>query len=170
MKRQLKPLKYYLFTFLLSAIIVAGYTLYMVLTGRAEISELTSLFFVPPVFTGIYWLGDFLLDKIARKKQKNDYEAEFVQEINKKMHESKAFILEDYRKLQQDQKFQGSLKIAYQIAKNGENEQWTLEKLEKRFRSQTLEARAMKFVIEHVREVRESLGKSQATSEKEGQL
>ena len=56
----------------------------MVLTNRAKISELTSLFFVPLVFTGIYWLGDFLLDKIARKKQKSITKFDFIQEINKK--------------------------------------------------------------------------------------
>jgi len=170
MKRQIKPFKYYLFIFLLSVLIVTGYTIYMVLTDRAEISELTSLFFVPLVFTGIYWLGDVLLDKIASKKKKVDYEAEFVHEINKKMHESKAFILEDYRKLQLDQKFQNSLKIAYQIAKNGETEQWTIEKLEKKFRPQTLEARAMTFVIEQVRSRRETLEKSQTNGEKDSQL
>ncbi|MDD4184090.1 MAG: hypothetical protein PHI01_01575 [Candidatus Izemoplasmatales bacterium] len=170
MKRQMKPIKYYLFIFLLSVIIVAGYTLYMVLTDKAEIAELTSLFFVPLVFTGIYWLGDFLLDKIANKKRKVDYEAEFVREINKKMHDSNAFILEDYRKLQQDQKFQTSLKIAYQIAKNGETEQWTIEKLEKKFRPQTLEARAMSYVIEHVRYVRKTSDNSLPESEKNEQL
>jgi hypothetical protein len=159
MKRQMKPFKYYLFIFILSVIIVGGYSLYMILTDKAEISELTSLFFVPIVFTGIYWLGDFLLDKIANKKRKVDYEADFLRQINLKMQDSKAFILEDYRRLQRDQKFQNALKIAYQIAKDGESEQWNIGKLEKKFRPQSLEARAMIYVVEQIKEKLQSVDK-----------
>ncbi len=159
MKDHKKPFKYYLFIFLLSTVIVVAYSLYMILTDRAEIGELTSLFFVPIVFTGIYWAGDVLLEKLAKRRKKTDYEGDFLREVSRKMRDSRVFILEDYRKLQQDQRFQAALKIAYQIAKNGENETWNLDKLEKKFRPQTLEARAMDFVVAHVREIRESTDK-----------
>jgi len=102
----------------------------------------------------IYYGGDSLLEKIFNKKKRVDYEAEFVDAIAKRMRESNEFIIEDYRRLQINDKFQSVLKLGYQIEKNGETEQNNFEKLEKKFRKNTLEYKAVMYMIEYLKETK----------------
>lgn len=148
MRNKKKPFKYYVYIFILSSVIVLGYSIYMYYSDKAEIADLISLWFMPIIFTGIYYGGDVLMLKIANRKQKPNYEGDFLKAVSAKMRESNQFLIEDYRKLQTNQKFQDSLKIAFQIYQNGETEQWNVGKLEKRFRPQTIESKAMNIVIE----------------------
>lgn len=152
MQAKKKPLKFYLGIFALSALIILGYSLYMILTDRAEPIELVSLWFMPLVFTGIYYVGDVIIYKIANRRGKQNDQTEFLELISAKLRESGLFLLEDFRKMQLNQKFQENLKIAYQIWKNGESDLWTIAKLEKRFRPQTPESKAMDIVINTLRE------------------
>jgi len=158
MRRHKKPMKYYLGIFLLTALVVLGYSLYMILSGKADPAQLISLWFMPLVFTGVYYFGDVILDKMGSKKRKKGVqEEEFAGAISEIMRQSNLFLIEDFRRLQLNHKFQENLKIAYQIYINGETEQWTLAKLEKKFRPETSEAKAMEIVVKYVREQRDSL-------------
>lgn len=152
MQTKKKPLKFYLGIFALSTVIILGYSLYMLLTDRAEATELVSLWFMPLVFTGIYYISDLIIYKIGSRRGKTNEQADFLEMISAKLRENGGFLIEDFRKLQLNPKFQESLKIAFQIWKNGENDLWTIAKLEKRFRSQTLEAKAMEIVTGTLRE------------------
>ncbi|MDD5602385.1 MAG: hypothetical protein PHP78_05435, partial [Candidatus Izemoplasmatales bacterium] len=100
MQTKKKPLKFYLGIFALSAAIILGYSLYMLLTDRAEASELVSLWFMPFVFTLIYYVGDVIIYKIASRKGKNNDQNEFLEMISTKLRNNGQFLIEDFRKLQ----------------------------------------------------------------------
>jgi len=159
MKDQKKPFRYYLMIFVLSAVIVIVYSIYMVATDRAEIKDLYSLLFMPFFFTIIYYAGDVLIQKIANRKKKPNPEVDFMNIVGERMRASGSFLLEDFRKLQTNAKFQESLKIAFKLLQEGDSETWSLDKLEKRFRPQTLEARAMTFAISYIAEERNKASK-----------
>ncbi len=129
----------------------------MIYSGKAVAQDLYSLWFMPVIFTIIYYGGDVILERMTRKRHKENFEADFLVAVSDLMQKSNAFLIEDFRKLQMDQKFQDSLKIAFFIYQNGENEQWTLAKLEKKFRPETIESKAMEQVINYVKEKRDSL-------------
>jgi len=93
-----------------------------------------------------------IVDKSAEKKRKVDYEGNFLRKIGELMSESKQFLIEDFRKLQRSEKFQTQVHNAYLIYQNGETEIISLEKISKKFRADTLEARAMAFVCSFVKE------------------
>ena len=152
MRRTRKPFKFYFYIFIFSVVIVAGYSLYMIYSQDKSVNDVYSLWFMPPIFTGFYYGSDWLIDKIANRKKKVNYEAKFLSEISKKMVESQEFIVEEFRRLQNNYKFQEDLKRAYQIHANGETEVFTIAKLEKKYRKDTLEFRAMKCVLDYLKE------------------
>lgn len=155
MNRQKKPFKFYLIIFLFSTVIIAAYSIYMIFANDAAVSDVYTLWFMPLLFTFFYWGSDSLMLKFSNRKKKVDYEAKFLDEISNKMRDSKAFIVEEYRRLQINVKFQEDLKKAYRIFKNGEDEIYTIERLESKYKKNSLEKRAMKFVVEYIKENRE---------------
>jgi len=92
------------------------------------------------------------MQKIKDKRYKTNYEDQFLELVNNKMRSSNQFLIEDFRRIQMNAKFQESLKMAYYIYQNGENDVFTLSKLEKKFDSKSIEGRAMTFVITEVKE------------------
>lgn len=154
MKRFKKPFKFYVIMFLVLAIAVGGYSVYKIFVDNTPVKDVSSLWALPVIFIIIYYGSDTLIDKLFNKKQQINYESKFIEEIAKKMRESNEFLIEDYRRLQLNQKFQDSLKIAYQIFLNGENELFNIKKLERKFKDNTLEKKAMDFVINHIRETK----------------
>lgn len=154
MKKFKKPFKFYVIIFAILTLGVFAYSLYKIIKDSTPITELYSLWFLPLIFILIYYGGDSLLDKIFNKKKQIDYEALFVDAIAAKMRESNEFIIEDFRRLQINTKFQEVLKMGYLIQKNGETEQVNLDKVEKKFRKNTLEYRALKYMIEYLKETK----------------
>lgn len=152
MKRYKKPNKFYVILLVITFLIIGGYTLYLKISDQLEATDIWNLFTLPIIFVGIYWLGDTILQKIGDKRYKTNYEDQFVELVNLKMRESKRFLIEDFRRLQLNPKFQESLKMAYQIYHNGESENFTIAKLEKKFDSKTTEGIAMSFVIHEIQE------------------
>ncbi len=152
MRRQKKPFKFYLIIFIFSVVLVIGYSLYMIFFKDGQVSELYPLWFMPIIFTGFYYVSDTLMDKIANRKKKVSYESIFLGEVSKKMRESNEFIVEEYRRLQNSRTFQDDLKKAYFIYKDGENETYNIERLEKKYKKDSLEKKAMKHVIEYLKE------------------
>jgi len=152
MKQYKKPAKFYLMLFIITFGVVGAYTLYLFFTDALTAPDIWNLLVLPVVFTGIYWAGDSVMQKIKDKRYKTNYEDRFLELVNNKMRSSNQFLIEDFRRIQMNVKFQESLKMAYFIYQNGENDIFTLSKLEKKFDPKTTEARAMTFVINEVRE------------------
>lgn len=152
MKKFRKPFKFYLSIFVLSSVLIMFYTIYRIVRYDDPISALYTTWFLPVFFIGIYWASDLILDKLFNRKKKVDYEGKFLDAIGEKMRMSKAFTIEDFRRLQLNQKFQQSLSIAYKIYKDGEDEVFNIEKLDKKFKKDTIEDNAMRFVIAYLEE------------------
>ncbi|QWB99944.1 hypothetical protein KHQ88_07350 [Mycoplasmatota bacterium] len=152
MKKFRKPLRFYLTLFILSSLVIAAYTIYRIVADDIGISELYTLWFLPLFFIVIYYGSDFLLDKIFNRKKKVDYEGKFLNSIGEEMRKSNEFLIEDYRRLQINYKFQESLKMAYKIYIDGEDEVFNIEKLERKFNKGTVEYRAMSYVINYIKE------------------
>lgn len=155
MKRQRKPFKFYVIIFVFSVILVAAYTIYMIAAQGSTIGEVYPLWFMPFIFTGFYYGSDALIDRISRKKKKVNYEANFLSAVSERMRNSEEFIVEEFRRLQINKTFQDDLKKAYNIYQNGETELYSIERLEKKYRKESLEKKAMKYVIEFLRENQE---------------
>lgn len=152
MKKYKKPNKFYLTLFIFTFGIIGAYTLYLLFTDTLEASDIWNLFALPVIFTGIYFGGDTIMQKIADKRHKINYEDLFLELVNQKMRESNKFLIEDFRRLQMNPKFQESLKMAYYIYQNGENDILNISKLEKKFDLKSSEGLAMTFVIAEVKE------------------
>ncbi len=152
MRQYKKPMKFYFTIFVLTSLIVLGYSIYLFIAANAELQDLIILWILPFFFTMIYYGGDSLMQWIANKRKKIDYEGLFLSEIGRRMNESKSFLIEEFRRLQTSEKFQTQVKVAYEIYQSGETENYTIEKLKKKFRADSIEGRAMVFVIEYVEE------------------
>lgn len=152
MKKFKKPLKFYLILFLVLSLAVIGYSVYKIVFDSTPVDEVMSLWFLPLIFILIYYGSDSLMDKLFNKKKQVDYEEKFIEEVAKKMREDNAFLIEEYRRLQLNDKFQESLKIGYEIHKNGESDLFNISKLERKFKKGTIEYKAIQYVIDLLRE------------------
>jgi len=110
------------------------------------------LWIMPFLFTGFYYGSDALMDKFMKRKKKINYESKFLEAISIKMREGNEFVIEEFRKLQNNKVFQDDLKKAYQIYQNGETDNFGIDRLEKKYRKDSLEKRAMKYVVEYLKE------------------
>jgi len=155
MTREKKPFKFYLLIFVFSALIVIAYTLYEVLARDTPVSDVYAMWLMPFLFTFFYWGSDALILKFSKRKKKVDYEAKFLDDISKRMRDSQEFLVEEFRRLQINSKFQEDLRKAYQIHQEGETEVFNIQKLERKYKKGTIEKRAMKHVIEYLKENKE---------------
>ena len=152
MNRQKKPFKFYLVIFLLSALIIAIFSVYSIFVKGTPVSEIYTIWFMPLVFSVFYWGSDTLILKFSKRRKKIDYEAKFLDEVSELMRNSKDFLVEDFRRLQINPKFQEDLRRAYTILKDGENEVLTIEKLENKYKKNTVEKKAMQYVVMYLKE------------------
>jgi len=152
MENRKKTFKFYLTIFLMSTFVVLAYSLYMIISGKVEAKDMISFWFLPPIFTALYYGSDVLRDKIYKKRRKPDPEKEFLEKSSKRLRESGEFLIEDFRRLQGSQKFQEAIKTAFQITQTGEDDTWTLDKLDKKFRPDTTEGKAMSYIVAYARE------------------
>ncbi|MGE0002988.1 MAG: hypothetical protein AB7S88_00845 [Candidatus Izemoplasmatales bacterium] len=152
MRQYKKPLKYYLGIFALLSIIVLGYSIYLIATTEAQVADLLVLWTIPVFFALIYYGGDTLIQKIADRKKKVDYEGIFLKEVADKMSATKSFLIEDYRRLQHHERFQEAMKAVYKVLQDGNDESGNLDRLEKKFRLGSVEERALGIAIDLVRE------------------
>lgn len=152
MRQIKKPFKFYLIIFIFSVVLVLGYSIYMMFFKDATVNDVYVLWFMPFIFTGFYYGSDVLMDRFNKRKRKIDYEAEFLDKISQIMRDSNEFLIEEFRRLQINKNFQESLKKAYYIYENGENETYNINRLEKKYRKGSLEKRAMEYVINYLKE------------------
>jgi hypothetical protein len=150
-----KPLRFYIIIFAFSSIIVAGYSLYKIYAQDAEITDVYSLWAMPVIFTLFYWGSDKVIELFTKKRNKKNTQDTFLEEISQIMRDSGDFLIEDFRQLQNNQKFQNDLTRAHTIFKDGENEVFTIAKLENKYRAGTVEKKAMNIVVKYLRENQE---------------
>lgn len=124
----------------------------MISFNDASVQDVYTLWLMPFIFTGFYYGSDWLIYRFSKRKKKINYEDKFLNEISEKMRESNEFLIEEFRKLQINKKFQEDLKKAYFIYENGEDETYNISRLEKKYRKDSLEKRAMAFVISYLKE------------------
>lgn len=152
MKNEKKPKYYYLIIFVGTVLVMGIYLIMNYLDGTLQTNQIWVYALIPFLFTGVYWGGDVLFRKLRNRKAKVDYEQLFLDAIGQRMRESNAFLVEDFRRLQDSQRFQEALKTAYFISQNGEESRISLDHLERKFEKRTVEYRAMQFVTAFVRE------------------
>ncbi|XFA98367.1 hypothetical protein ACAG96_05745 [Candidatus Izemoplasma sp. B36] len=150
MNRQKKPFKFYIIIFAFSMLMVAAYSLYAIYVQDREVADIYTIWFMPLIFTAFYYGSDVLIYRLTNRKKKENFEGKFLNDISKKMRDSNEFIVEEFRRLQNNVKFQEDLNRAYKIFKEGENEVLTIAKLERKYRKGTLEKRAMKYVTDYL--------------------
>lgn len=155
MKNGKKSKAHYLLLFVFSFLLMGIYVILNYLEDRLALENVWVYLLIPFVFTGLYWGGDTLLQKIRDKRQKVDYYGLFLDAVGERMRNSQAFLLEDFRRLQTSERFQDAVKTAYFIHQNGETEAIGLERLEKKFEKRSLEFKAMQYVVAYVREKRD---------------
>lgn len=156
MNRQKKPFRFYIIIFVFSMLMVAAYSLYAIYVQDREVADIYTIWFMPLIFTAFYYGSDALIYKLTNRKKKVDFEGKFLNDISKRMRDSNEFIVEEFRRLQNNVKFQEDLNKAYKIFKEGENEVLLIAKLERKYRKDSLEQRAMKYVTDYLRENQEN--------------
>ena len=156
MREHKKPFKFYLYMFIFAIILVTIYTIYSLTQGDVVASDLIVMWLLPFIFVGFYYGFDSLMDRFSKKKNKINYEVKFLEAISERMRNSNEFLVEDYRKLQINEKFQKALRDAYHIHENGEDELYNFQRLEKKFRKDTIEYKAIQYVISFVQEKQEN--------------
>lgn len=152
MRRHRKPFKFYLYMFLFAITLVIIYTAYNIINDTVDVNELIVTWMLPFLFVGFYYGSDALLDKFTKKKSVVNYEVNFLDTIGESMRKSNEFLIEDYRKLRINDKFQKAVKDAYFIYENGENEVYNFSRIEKRFNKNTVEYRAIRYVFNYIKE------------------
>ena len=121
------------------------------------IIDIGAIFIFPLFFVFVFWFIDFLVNKLKSKKRKAEEEAkmkydDFINEVSRKMNESDAFNVEDYRHFRENAKFQDCLRKLYVIYSEGENENASYSLLERRFKKGSKEKEAIDFLIEFTKE------------------
>lgn len=152
MQKQKRPLKFYLIIFGFSLLIVIGYTLYQILFNDAEVADVYTLWFMPFIFTAFYYGSDWLILKLTNRKKKVDYEAKFLDTISQRMRDANEFLVEEFRRLQINRRFQDDLNKAYLLLKEDRIDDASIERLERKYKKDSLEKRAMKYVVDYLKE------------------
>ena len=128
---QKKDFKYYLMIFGIAMLAILLYTVIGWISSGEFSSELLLLaILVPTTFTVFLFLVDTLIAKLFPKRlKKQDGEAgfdRFVKEMNVALNNGSSFTIQDYRELQDSEKFQKTLKQLFTIKTSGESEDLSL--------------------------------------------
>ena len=142
-------------------IAVLAILIYTIITwvnsGTLETTMLWSAIILPLLFTSFLFVFDKIFDRIfpKRKNQQNkkdDYNG-FVNEMNTALDKGGEFSIQDYRTLQDSERFQKTLKQLYSIKVTGETEDLTIDYLSKKFKKSTVEYRAIQLIIQELKKM-----------------
>lgn len=145
-----KDSKYYVRIFVISAIGVIAYLIYLSLNeDDFDIYNYGVLFIVPLFFTFITYMIDQISNlTFGLKRRKRGKYDEFIYVTSTALKNRDLFAIEDFRKMRESVRFQKALNHVFQIISEGESEGVTYELLEKKFKKDTLEYKALQIVIE----------------------
>lgn len=108
--------------------------------------------YLPVIFVGLMFVFDTIFDTIlsrGKRKEKSDFDA-FAKRCTLQIQKQCDFSLEDFRRLRQNSRFQKALQQAYRINTEGETEELNIAFLEKKFKKNTREAKALEIVIQQL--------------------
>lgn len=152
-QKRLKSWKYYVILYALAFLALGAVALYKHFAGTYVPGDLWNVLIFPPLLAVMMFLSDLMMQKLADKKGKKDFEGKYLDAIAEKMRAANLFLIEDFRRLKESVRFQEVLKYGFYITQHGESEKFSVARLEKRFDTRSLEAKAMPFVIAYVREI-----------------
>ena len=154
-----KGYKYYGFVFLFSTFALGVYVLYLTIReGNFDLDMALSLITVPFMFTLFLFIFDKVFDKFFPSKVKvedTEYNI-YLNKVSKVIDDNCEFSIEDYRRLRGNAGFQKSMEQVYKILQNGESEEINFDYLDKKFKKNTNEYKALSVVITEVKKMIEN--------------
>ncbi len=150
-----KGFKYYLKFWALATLI---YSVYIVIISVREgfvVDLVLPVFYLPLVFTFLLFVFDTIFDKIwpQKEKKEDDEFKTFIKTATFEVNEQLELSIEDFRRLRENEKFQKTLYQAYQIFLIGETDEINFTFLNKKFKKDTMEFKAMEVVVNEVKKM-----------------
>lgn len=155
---QQKNWKYYLMIF---GIAMLAIVIYLVInwinTGVFDVGMLIMAVILPTIFTMFLIVFDKLFGVLfpsrqSKQTKRSDFEL-FLIEMNKSLNEQASFSIQEYRKLQDNERFQKTLKQLYTIKTEGETEDLSLEYMSKKFKKSSVEYQAVQIIINELKKL-----------------
>lgn len=155
---QKKNFKYYLMIFGIAVLAILIYTVVIWLdSGQFNLTLLQMALIIPILFTLFLFIIDQVSSRIFPKRQKQIKEKEdfdsFVHKANQVLDSEGDFSIQDYRILQDSERFQKTLKQLYTIKNDGESEDLTIDYLSKKFKKTSIEYKAVQIIINEVKKI-----------------
>lgn len=151
-----KNLKYYFRLYILAVVVYLGYVSFLAYqNGGYDVALLFGATYIPLLFIAFMFVFDKLFDKLfpSREKKQNTAYQSFVKTVTNAIDTELDFSIEDFRRLRQDAKFQKALYHAYLITEQGETDEFNIVFLEKKFKKDSNEARAMEIIIREIKKM-----------------
>lgn len=150
-----RDLKYYFKLYILILGVYAATTVILAAINDWEFlpTQLASVAYLPILFVLFLFVFNSFFDFFFKPKKQveEDVFNNFAKNVVSKMNDD--FTLEDYRRLQESDSFQKSLRHAYEITENGETRDMNLAFLQKKFKKDTLEGKALSIVLNEVKKM-----------------
>lgn len=153
-----KNFKYYLIIFGIAVLAVLIYTVISWIgSGELDTQMLLSAFTFPLLFVPFLFVFDKVGEKLfsKRKKQqksKDDFQT-FVNSLNNAIDQQGNFSIQEYRTLQDSERFQKAIRQLFFIKNNGETKDLTFDYLGKKFKKSTVEYKAIQIIIDEVKKM-----------------
>ena len=152
-----RTFKYYLTFYGIATIF---YAVYMVVqtrnTGGIQLVHIIMVLIVPLMFIIFLYLFDTITKKFFPQSKSNaedeDYKI-YLHKVTKAVNEELKFTIEDVKRLRDNDKFQKALYHCYLISKDGETTDINFAFIQKKFKKDTNEYKAIKIVIDEVKKM-----------------
>lgn len=152
-----RGLKHYLRFWGIASVLYAIFVVYNGITTEFDPAIIISILYLPFIFTLFLYVFDSIFDRIwpNKKEVAEDKYESFIKKVTVVIHEELQLSVEDYRRMGENDRFQKALRQAYAILQEGETEGRNFVFLEKKFKKDTKEYKALKIVIEEVKKMSE---------------
>jgi len=150
-----KGFKHYFKFWGLASIVYTVYVVVITIKDGFTVEAILPIFYLPILFTFLLFVFDTIFDKIWPQKDKNEDDEfkTFIKKTTFEVNEKLELSIEDFRRLRESEKFQKTLYQAYQIYLIGETEEINFIFLDKKFKKETIEYRAMEVVVNEVKKM-----------------
>jgi hypothetical protein len=154
--KNFRGLKHYIRMYFIIAGVYFLYISYLAYTNDGyELAVVLGTFYIPLFIILFMYLFDTLFDRIfpTKDKKSKDGYVSFVNKVTAQVNETLEFSIEDFRRLRENDRFQKALYQAYQISEKGETKDINFILLEKKFKKDSNEGKALGIVIEEVKKM-----------------
>lgn len=150
-----RGLKHYLRFWILASIVYTIYIIVLSIRDGFTVELFLPVLYLPLVFTFLLFVFDMIFDRIwpQKGKKEDDEFNSFIKKTTFEVNEQLELSIEDFRRLRENEKFQKSLYQAYQIYLIGETEEINFVFLDKKFKKDTIEFKAMEVVVNEVKKM-----------------